>query len=298
MDIRDERLLSIVEREPEIERLGSGFQFTEGPVWHPYECHLTFSDIIGDQMFRWFPGKNGKSGTISSFRKPSNMANGNTYDQDGRLLTCEHAKSRVIREEADGSKSILATHYRGKELNSPNDIVVKSDGWIYFTDPPSGRSAEYGIAREQELDFQGFFRMDPDGKNLELLADDFERPNGLCFSSDESRLFVNDTFRRHIRVFYAGSDGIFKGGDVWAEVTGELEGVPDGMKVDRAGNLYCTGPGGIHVFDTEGICLGVIRVPEPPANFTWGGDDMRSLFITARTSLYHLKVKNPGIKLF
>ncbi len=296
-EIRDERFSAMVGDDVSVERLGTDFVFTEGPIWHPYERHLTFSDIIGNRMHRWTPQEGG-GGTFSVFRETSNKANGNTYDSEGRMVTCEHATSRVIRTEPDGSITVLATHYGDKELNSPNDIIVKSDGRIYFSDPTSGRSGRFGVEREQELDFQGFFRVDPDGGGLTLLADDFERPNGLCFSQDESKLFVNDTIRKHIRVFDVEEDGTVSGGDVWAEVTGDLEGVPDGMKTDSADTLFCTGPGGVHVFAQDAACLGVIRTPEPPANFTWGGDDMRSLFITARTSLYRARVKNPGAKLF
>lgn len=295
-EIRDERFHAVVGNDVTVEQLGKGFVFTEGPAWHPYERHLTFSDIIGKRMHRWTPNESG--GTVSVFRDPSNMANGNTYDPEGRMVTCEHATSRVTRTEPDGTITVLATHHGDKELNSPNDIVVKRDGRIYFTDPPSGRSAQYGVERDQELDFQGFFRVDPDGGNLTLLADDFERPNGLCFSQDESKLFVNDTMRKHIRVYDLKEDGTVNGGEVWADVTGDLEGVPDGMKTDSADNVFCTGPGGVHVFTPDAVCLGVILTPEPPANFTWGGDDMKSLFITARTSLYHARVKIPGTKLF
>jgi gluconolactonase len=298
-EIRDDRFYEVVGVDVKVERLAADFVFTEGPAWHPREGHLTFSDIKGNRMHRWNP-KAGGGGEVSVFREPSNMGNGSTYDGEGRLLTCEHATSRVVRAEGGGGEPVvLATHYEGKELNSPNDIVVRGDGGIYFTDPTSGRSAEYGVLREPELDFQGVFRLEPEpGGRLTLLADDFHRPNGLCFSLDDKRLFVNDTMRRHIRAFDLGEGGAVSGGEVWAEVTGELDGVPDGMKMDSAGSLFCTGPGGIHVFAPDAACLGVILVPEPPANFTWGGEDMRSLFITARTSLYHARVNAPGVKLF
>lgn len=299
-EIRDERFHEAVGKEVKVERLATGFIFTEGPIWHPYENHLTFSDILGNRMHRWTPNEGG-GGEVSVFREPSNMGNGSAYDRQGRIVTCEHATSRVVRAEGPevGSPPIvLATHYEGKELNSPNDIVVKSDGAIYFTDPPSGRSAEYGVLREPELGFQGVFRLEPESGDLTLLADDFDRPNGLCFSIDEKRLFVNDTRRSHIRAFDMNENGGVTGGDVWAEVTGELDGVPDGMKMDSAGTLFSTGPGGIHAFAPDAVCLGVILVPEPPANFTWGGEDMRSLFITARTSLYHVRIDAPGVKQF
>jgi gluconolactonase len=222
------------------------------------------------------------------------MTNGTTWDLQGRLLVCEHAGSRVSRVDLDGSYEILAAHFQGKELNSPNDIVVKSDGGIYFTDPPYGRNATHGVLRQQELDFQGVYRLDPATLELTLLVDDFAGPNGLCFSLDESRLFVNDTVRQHIRVFEVAADGTLRNGRLWAETGGTEPGVADGMKFDRAGNLYCCGSGGIHVFDSMGVRLGIIRVPEVPANFTWGGADLQDLLITARQSVYRLRVKIPG----
>jgi len=171
---------------------------------------------------------------------------------------------------------------------------VKSDGGIYFSDPTYGRVEYYGVPREPELAFRGVYRADPGGGPLKLLADDFGQPNGLCFSLDEARLFVNDTERGHIRVFAVRPDGTLAHGRLWAETVGEGAGAPDGMKIDSAGNLYCCGPGGIHVFDPRANCLGVIRTPEVAANFCWGDDDMRSLFITASTSLYRIRVQVPG----
>lgn len=297
-EVRDERFREVAGDQLEMEQIASGFIFTEGPVWHPVERHLTFSDIPGDKMYRWAPAGDGGRGALSLYRQPTRMANGNTYDRQGRMLSCEHNTSRVVREEADGSLTVLASHYQGRQLNSPNDIVVKSDGRIYFTDPAAGRSERYGRFRPQELDFQGFFRVDPDGGNLTLLGGDFIVPNGLCFSRGEDRLFVNDTRRRHIRVFGVQPGGLVSGGAVWAETTGEGEGIPDGMKVDSGDNLYCTGPGGIHVFGPDAACLGVIRTPERAANFTWGGGGMRDLFITATTSVYRTRVKVPGLELF
>jgi gluconolactonase len=195
IDVHDVRLLSIVDRDAKVEQLATGFDFTEGPVWHPYEKFLIFSDMPNDHMRRWTPADG-----ISTFRKPCNMANGNAYDRDGRLLTCEHASSRVTRTEKNGEIVPLATHYRGKQLNSPNDIVVRSDGAIFFSDPEFGRRPRFGVPRQSELDFRGLYMLRPEGELL-LLADDFGQPNGLCFSLDESRLFVNDSPRRHIRVF-------------------------------------------------------------------------------------------------
>lgn len=276
-----------------LETLGSGFSFTEGPIWHPYEKWLTFSDMAGNRMHR-----RGSDGKIEIFREPSNKANGNTLDRRGRLLTCEHATSQVTRTKADGSIVVLATHYDGKELNSPNDIVVAADGSIYFTDPIYGRMEFYGVPRGQELAFQGVYKMDVDGDGLVLLTDDFAQPNGLCFSLDASRLFVNDTERQHIRVFNVASDGKLTGGAVWAETKGTEPGAPDGMKIDSRGNLYCCGPGGIHVFNPSADFLGVIPMPEHTANFTFGDDDLRSLYITASTSLYRQRVRVPGLRLF
>jgi len=294
VEIRDPAFTEVVGgADLPLELVADGFEFTEGPIWHPYEKHLTFSDIPNNQMRRWTP-----DGTVTMFRNPSNKANGNTYDRQGRMLTCEHATSRVTRTAADGTITVLASHYNGQELNSPNDIVVKSDGHIYFTDPTYGRMTYYGVVRPTQLNYQGVYRMDEDGGNLTLLAADFQQPNGLCFSLDEHRLFVNDTDRMHVRVFDVRSDGRLSGGSVWAELTGDGEGGPDGMKIDSAGNLYCCGPGGLHVFAPDARYLGVIRVPEVVANFTWGDDDLKSLFLTASGKLYRVRTKTPGIPLF
>ncbi|MBS1254198.1 MAG: Gluconolactonase [Anaerolineales bacterium] len=297
VEVRDPRLHEIIDTDVELEKIATGFEFTEGPVWHPDGEFLIFSDIVGDTMFRWSEAEG-----VRVLHKPSHMANGNTFDREGRLLTCEHATSRVTRTLLEngeaGEVEVMVSHYAGKELNSPNDIVVKSDGGIYFTDPTSGRSEYYGVPREQELSFQGVYRLDPDTKSLTLLVDDFSRPNGLCFSLDEGRLFVNDTDRFHIRVFDVQSDGTLSNGRVWAETVGENAGVPDGMKIDQQGNLYSCGPGGIHLFDAAGTCLGVIQMPEHTANLAWGGESLRSLYITASSSLYRLRVRVPGRRVF
>jgi gluconolactonase len=288
VEIRDPRFERVVGSSVEFEKLATGFLFTEGPLWHPQGQFLLFSDMPGDHLRRWSAADG-----VTTFRKPCNQSNGLTWDRQGRLLACEHSSSQVTRTEPDGSITTLASHYNGKGLNSPNDIVVKSDGAIYFSDPTYGRKEFYGRPRETELDFRGVYRISPEG-GLTLLADDFEQPNGLCFSLDERRLFVNDTDRQHIRVFDVKADGTLENSRVWAETTGEGGGAPDGMKIDSEGNLLSCGPGGIHVFDPDANCLGVINVPEYTANFCWGGDDMRSLFITASTSLYRMKMKVPG----
>lgn len=289
LEIRDRRFESVVGSSVEFEQLGSGFQFTEGPLWHPQRRELLFSDMPGDHLRVWSAAQG-----VRTFRQPCHKSNGLTWDREGRLLVCEHATSRVTRTEPDGTSTVLASHLGDKELNSPNDIIVHSSGDIYFSDPTYGRMPVFGVERPTQLGFRGVYRLNPQTRALTLLADDFAQPNGLCFSLDEKRLFVNDTERQHVRVFDVKPDGTIGQGRVWAETTGEGRGAPDGMKIDSAGNLFTCGPGGIHVFDADANCLGVIRVPEVTANFCWGDDDMRSLFITASTSLYRIRVKVPG----
>ena len=294
IEIRDRRFLDVVDEGLALEQLAGDFQFTEGPIWHPREKHLTFSDIPANRMFRW-----SETGGVAVFREPSNMTNGNTYDQQGRMLSCEHATSRVTRTEADGSVTVLASHYQGKELNSPNDIVVRNDGTVWFTDPTYGRADRTGVVREPELDFRGVYRLHPDGGDLVLLAKDFDMPNGLAFTPDHQSLYVADTPRRHIRRFAIEADGALSGGDVFAESSGDGPGAPDGLKTDSAGNVFCAGPGGVHVYHpADGTCLGVIQTPAFCANFAWGEDDLRTFFLTSSTGLYRTRVKVPGIALF
>lgn len=290
IDVRDPRFEALIDKAAKLETVANGFRFTEGPVWYAEQRKLVFSDIPGDQMHCWKPGTG-----VTSYRRPSHMANGNYRDRKGRLLTCEHATSMVTREEPDGSRTVLASRYDGKELNSPNDIIERRDGKIFFSDPTYGRVAEYGVERPQELPYRGVFRVDPDGQNLTLLADDFIQPNGLCFSLDEKKIFINDSERYHIRLFDLTAQGDLRNGRVWAETTGEGLGSPDGLKIDSQGNVYCASQGGIHVFDPEGKYLGVIRVPEETANFAFGEDDRKTLFITASTSLYKIRLRVPGL---
>ena len=279
IEIHDDRFTSIVDQTVSLNVVGSNFDFIEGPIWNHIDNHLIFSDMPGNKMRIW-TSENG----IEIFREPSNMANGNAYDNQGRLVTCEHATSQVTRTEKDGTISILASKYDNKELNSPNDIIVSSNNTIYFTDPSFGRMEYYGVPREPELDYRGVYRIDPDG-TLTLLADDFDQPNGLCLSMDESKLFVNDTMRNHIRVFDITSNRSLINGNVWATLNGTEDGVADGMKIDCNQNLYSCGPGGIHVFNSESTLLGIIKTPEHVANFIWGEKDLKTLFITASTSL-------------
>ena len=288
LEIRDDRILSVLDTSSEIEVVDSGFEFTEGPVWDHNNDSLIFSDMPGNKMRKWT-----QSDGVEPYRNPSNMANGNAYDNLGRLVSCEHATSRVTRTEKDGEIKILASHFEGKELNSPNDIIVSTKGVVYFTDPTFGRMEYYGVLRECELEVRGVYMIDNEGE-LTLLADDFDQPNGLCFSDDESKLFVNDSMKNHIRVFDINADGALTGGAVWSTLESDGDGVADGMKIDMENNLYCCGPGGIHILDSRAISLGVIKIPEPAANFTWGEADMKSLFVTASSSLFKLRVKIPG----
>jgi gluconolactonase len=290
VSVRDPRFTRVVGAELEFEQIATGCLFTEGPLWHPIGQYLLWSDMPGDHLRRW----SARDG-VTTFRRPCNMSNGLTWDRQGRLLACEHATSQVTRTEHDGRITPLATHFDGKELNSPNDIVCAADGGIYFSDPPYGRAPFYGVPRPQQLPFQGVYRVGRDARRPVLVVNDFDRPNGLCFSLDGRRLFVNDTARQHIRVFDVESDGGLSGGKVWAETVGEGAGAPDGMKIDSAGNVYCCGPGGIHVFAPDGVCLGVIHVPEHTANFAWGDTDYRSLYITASTCVYKIRVQIAGL---
>ncbi|MGM0400897.1 MAG: SMP-30/gluconolactonase/LRE family protein [Chloroflexota bacterium] len=267
--------------------VASGFEFTEGPVWHP-DGYLLFSDIPANTIYRLQEGKE-----AVPWRRPSGHSNGLTFDRRGRLVACEHANRRVTCTEADGTLTALATHYRGKRLNSPNDVVVRSDGSIYFTDPPYGVEPD-----ERELAFNGVYRISPDGSDLELLADDFERPNGLAFSPDESVLYIDDTWRRHIRAFAVAEDGRLSNGQVFAEMPSDMEGGPDGMKVDVKGNIYSTGPGGLWVYQPDGRLVGTIVGPELVANLAFGGPERRRLYLTARTSVYKLMTKIAGIPVF
>ena len=289
LDVRDSRLLDLVDEAAVVEQLATGCQFTEGPLWHAAGQFLLFSDIPANKMRKW-----DASTGMTVFREPSGKSNGLTYDKGGHLIACEHANRRVSLTTADGHVITIASHYQGKRLNSPNDVVVKSDGSIYFTDPPYGLSAPYGVESEKELNFQGVYRLSPNGESLTLLVDDFDRPNGLCFSPDESILYINDTERMHIRAFDVVSDGTISNGRLFGEEEGE-DGKPDGMKVDVHGNVYLTGPGGIWVFAPDGTHLGCILVPERAANLAWGGDSWKNLFITASTSVYRVTCKVAGI---
>lgn len=294
IDVYDDALEQVVARDRALEKVAGGFGFTEGPVWHPHERWLLFSDIARSAQYRW-----SETDGLSPFRLPSNQANGNAFDREGRVVSCEHASSALVRHEHDGKLvRVLADRCEGRALNSPNDVVVDRRGRIWFTDPTFGRIREdLGILRDPELDFRAVFRFDPDGR-LTVAADDFEQPNGLCFTGDESRLLVNDSWRDHIRVFAVADDGALSGGEVFAEIVGDGEGVPDGMKVDVEDRVFCNGPGGVHVLSREGAPLGRIRTPEKSTNFTFGCDDLGDLFVTASTSVYRIRTRTRGAPAF
>ena len=278
-----EAFRTILNEDTPVEKVAGNFKFTERPIWHP-DGFLLFSDIPANTIYKW------QSNQVKVFRKPSGNANGNTFDRQGRLITAEHSNRRVSRTEKDGTVVTLASEYRGKRLNSPNDLVVKSDGSIYFTDPPYGIKSE-----QQELEFSGVYRLGTDG-TLSLLVSDFVRPNGIAFSPDETKLYVNDSKQGHIRVFDVKSDGTLENGRIFAEQKDEnLPGVPDGMKVDVEGNVYSTGPGGVWVFSPSGNLLGIIKVPEVPANLAWGDRDDRTLYLTAKNSLYRVRLNIAGV---
>jgi len=295
--VRSEKVRELVDENTQVERIATGFMFTEGPIWMD-DGSLHPSDMPGDRRRRWHPDEG-----VTVLLDPSRKCNGMTRDNDGNVIVCEHVTSSVVRESFDGRRDLLAYHWRGRYLNSPNDVVVASDGAIVFTDPTYGRTPGFGIERTQELEFQGVYRIPPGGgpDDLELLVDDFAQPNGLCFSTDESLLYVNDTERDHIRVFEVGANHELSNGRVLAQDIrdGDLErgGLVDGMKLDERGNVYVTGPGGVWIFSPDGEHLGVIDVPEPAGNLNWGGEDWRSLFIAASTSVYRVRMKVGGNRL-
>ena len=289
----------IIRSNEKIEKLAGTFKFTEGPVWFAGKHELLFSDIPADRIVRWVPRKEGSA--VETFRTPSGQSNGLTFDKQGRLIACEHANRRVTRTEPDGTITVLADRFEGKRLNSPNDVVVKSDGAIYFTDPP------YGVdSKLRELDFQGVYRISPkaigpstsSGRTLALLARDFNKPNGLAFSPDEKILYVADTEGTaetnggFIRAYDVAADGTLANGRIFTQVPG-----PDGMKVDVEGNIYCTAADGVEVFSPSGKKLGVISPAEQPANCAFGDADWKTLYMTCRTGLYRIRVNIAGVRV-
>ncbi len=265
------------------ERISSGYEFTEGPVWVP-GMGLLFSDIPANTIFQWSQEMGSKP-----WREDSGNSNGLTLDQNNHLLACEHGRRRVSITEQNGEVVTLADQFQGKRLNSPNDIVVRSDGLVYFTDPPYGVEPD-----EKEQPINGVYCIHSKNE-IDLIADDFERPNGLAFSPDEKLLYIADSPRRHVRAFDVRSDGSLENSRLFADMDHPQPGSPDGMKVNEEGHLFVAGATGVWVFEPDGECLGVICFPERPSNCAWGDEDRRTLYVTARTSVYRFRTQIPGV---
>jgi gluconolactonase len=300
----DSAIDAIVPTDAKVEKLAGGFQFTEGPVWHP-DGYLLFSDPNANTIYRYthdgqvsvFRAKSGYAGTdIGEYGQPG--SNGLTLDAEGRLTIDEHGRRRVARLEKNGVVTVLADKYQGQRLNSPNDLVYKSDGSLYFTDPPFGLPRFFDDPRK-ELPFSGVYRLDKNGR-LRLLTSELTGPNGLAFSPDERFLYVDnwDVNRKVILRYPVLADGSLGKGDVFLDVTTSHPGEQawDGLKVDERGNVYAAGPEGIWILSPEGRHLGTIKATETPANFAWGDEDGRTMYITARTGLYRVRLSVPGIR--
>jgi len=274
----------LVDHDAKLETLATGFGFTEGPVWDA-SGFLYISDETLNKIFRVFP--NGKKEEVIALGDPD----GNTYDRRHRLIDCASVLRAIIEVTPQGKYKVLADHYEGKKLNSPNDVIVGPDGALYFTDP----TLDLVAGEKQEIPFQGVYRLDDKG-NVRLLTRDLSQPNGLAFSPDGQRFYVDDSKEKNIRVYDAATDGTLSHGRIFGEEppSGKHEGVPDGMRVDNAGNLFVTGPKGIWIWDAAGNHLGTIVMPEQPANLTWGDADYQTLYITATTSVYRLRTKTHG----
>ena len=285
----------IVKSDATLEKISGGHIFTEGPVWNNKEHFFVWTDIIDNKIWKWTPGKGAEI-----IMHPSGKADGMCYDHDGRLLVAGWSSRTVWRWEHDGSTTVLASHVDGKKLNTPNDIIMKSDGVVYFTDPSNG-IRNVGMESEdvqKYVDYEAVYKLDLADGSLTLLADDYVNCNGLCFSPDESLLYINDTARRHIRVYDVLEDGNIGDGRLFAELFHDDHGAPDGMKVDVEGNVYCTGPGGVWVTDPQGNHLGRLLVPEDCANFGFGDPDYRTIYFTARSSIYRMRVEIPGLPTY
>jgi gluconolactonase len=298
----------LLEPGAKVEKVAGGFQFTEGPVWDSDGGFLLFSDIPANAIMKWSP----KDG-VSVYRKqifkgvyPTGMqvgTNGLAIDKEGRVVAAEHGDRRVARFARDGPATTLADKYEGKQLNSPNDLVIRKNGDIYFTDPPfgllrPGQATPQDIAKnpDRDLDFNGVYRITAAGK-LEVLSKALALPNGLAFSPDEKKLYVADSAGKTWSVFDVKPDGTLGMDRIFFNATGESgRGVPDGMKVDTAGNIWATGPGGILVISPDGKLLGTIAFPEDPANCAWGDADSKTLYVTARTGLYRIRTKIAGVR--
>ncbi|MEN3149137.1 SMP-30/gluconolactonase/LRE family protein [Neorhizobium sp. IRAMC:178] len=296
-EIHDEAFRQLIVASAALEELYSDCRWAEGPVWFADLNCLIWSDIPNQRMMRWAP-----EGGVSVFRSQSNFVNGNTRDRQGRLVSCEHGGRRVTRTEIDGSITILADRYQGKRLNSPNDVVVRSDGSVWFTDPIYGIKSDYeGYKAEPEQDTRNVYRLDPVSGDLEAAVTDFGQPNGLAFSPDETKLYVADSASshdikapRHIRVFDVVDGKRLTNDRVFCSLD---NGLPDGFRVDVKGNVWTSAGDGVHCFSPDGVLLGKILVPQTVANLTFGGPRRNRLFITATKSLYCVFVATNGVAL-
>lgn len=297
--IDDPRFRFLTVGSAALDELATGCRWAEGPVWFNDLNCLLWSDIPNQRILRWSPDATG--GGVSVFRKASNFSNGHTRDRQGRLVSCEHGTRRVTRTEIDGTITVLADSYRGKRLNSPNDVVVKSDGTIWFTDPTYGILSDYeGYRAEPEQATRNVYRLDPATGGLSVVCDDFGQPNGLAFSPDESTLYIADSWSshvpdhpRHIRAFRV--DGAtLSGGAPFAVID---KGLPDGIRTDVAGNLWSSAADGVHCFAPDGTRLGKILVPQTVANLTFGGPRRNRLFIAATGSVYAVYTATTGAQL-
>lgn len=276
-------LWNLIDRSAKLETVGSGFGFTEGPMWDP-AGFVYVSDETINKIFRLYP--DGRKEELIALGDPD----GNTFDRQHRLIDCASVLRAIIEVTPEGKYKILADHFEGKRFNSPNDVIVGPDGALYFTDP----TLDLVAGEKQEIPFQGVYRLDANGA-VKLLTKDLTQPNGLAFSPDGKHFFVDDSEQRNIRVYDVAADGSLANGRIFGEEPGgKDDGVPDGVKIDKHGNLYVTGPKGIWVWDSSGNHIGTIVIPEQPANLTWGDSDYRTLYITATTSLYRLKMKAEG----
>lgn len=291
--VEDVRMESLIDPGASLDKLWTGAVWSEGPVWWD-DGGVTWSDIPNDRMLRWHPDQGG-----SIFRQPCNHTNGHTLDREGRLVSCEHSGRRISRTDTDGTITTVVSHYQGKRLNSPNDVVVKSDGTVWFTDPSYGILSDHeGIKAESEIGACHVYRFDPQSDELTIVADDFEKPNGLAFSPDEGLLYISDTGfshlpdgPRHIRVFDVVEGRHLINNRVFAEVR---PGASDGFRLDRHGNIFTSSHDSIQIFAPDGHRLGKILVPEIVSNCTFGGKDGRRLYITASTSLYAIELLTTG----
>lgn len=299
-EILDRSFENLINTSARVEHLWDQGRWTEGPAYFPALRSLIFSDIPNDRIMRW----DETSGTTGVLRTGQNRyTNGNTIDRQGRLVSCEHGTRQVTRTEHDGTITVLVDNYQGKRFNSPNDVVVKSDGSIWFTDPSYGIASNYeGFEAEQELEGCYVFRLDPQSGECRIVADDFVRPNGLAFSPDETRLYIDDSAgtrlgngERHIRIFDVGDSDTLTGGSIFAQCT---HGAYDGFRLDDRGRIWTSADDGVHCLDPDGNLLGKIKIPESVSNVCFGGPKNHRLFITATTSLYSVLLPVTGLRTF